>query len=303
MAHDKGEKTRGHIPVLAKEAIEAFDPKPGQIFIDGTVGQGGHAKIILEHVVPGGRLFAIDRDPENLVIAKEWLRAYENETFFIQDSYLHFKKHVQAQGISQVDGILLDLGFSSAHVDNPERGFSFQKEGPLDMRYDPKQSLTAKDILATWTKQELIELFEGYGEETQAQKIVEAIKKHQKIEPIETTTQLADLISSVIPFRGKRHPATQVFQALRIAVNDELGQLTQVLPDLVEMLRPGGRLAIITFHSLEDRIVKQFFKEHHGKELHLVNKHVIKPSFQEIKQNPRARSAKLRVIERIKSIL
>lgn len=287
-----------HIPVLAKEVIDFLDPKPGRSFIDGTVGQGGHAQLLLERVIPGGRLLAIDQDMENLVMAKKRLAAYATQVVFLHDSYANIKQLAYAHDFSQVDGIFLDLGFSSAHLQNAKRGFSFQMEGPLDMRYNQDQQLTAREILSGWTKQELQELFLVYGEELRAENIAQAIVQRRKISPLQTTTELADLVCSVVPKRGKIHPATRIFQALRIAVNSELEQLKQVLPQTLDLLKPEGRLAIISFHSLEDRIVKRFFKDHQGKELSILTKKVIVPTTEEQKENPRCRSAKLRVAEK-----
>jgi 16S rRNA (cytosine1402-N4)-methyltransferase len=204
--------------------------------------------------------------------------------------------HAYAHGFSSFDGILLDLGFSSAHLQDASRGFSFLAQGPLDMRYDPSQDLTAETIVNTWSEDELARIFRVYGEELKARRFAKAIVKERAQHPLKTTTQLADVIEQEVGYRGKIHPATQVFQAIRIAVNDELGELERALPDLADLLKPGGRIAIISFHSLEDRIVKTFF--HTCDQLVAITKKPVVATKTEIKQNPRARSAKLRVAEK-----
>jgi len=288
-----------HKPVLLDEVIQYLNPTEKEHFIDGTVGQGGHAEAILQMILPGGRLLGIDRDAANLKIAKKRLKPFGDPVVLVRDSYINTKTLAYAHGFSRVDGILLDLGFSSAHIEAADRGFSFQAEGPLDMRYDQTQDLTAEEIIRTWSTKDLTTIFRRYGEERRAGQIAEAIVKERKHNEILTTVQLAELVASVIPRRGKIHPATKVFQALRIAVNDELGQLESVLPDLVDLLVPGGRLAVISFHSLEDRIVKKFFHAQNGKTLSIKNKRVVTATQEEIKRNPRARSAKLRVAEKL----
>lgn len=289
-----------HIPVLLSEVIHHLQPEPNKSFIDGTVGQGGHAQALLEHVLPGGRqkvLLAIDRDKRNLDVAKKRLARFKDAVVFVNDSFANIKHQAFVHGFHEVDGILLDLGFSSAHVDDPERGFSFQSDGPLDMRYDTSQSLTAAKIVNEWDEPELARIFRQYGEEKQAGKIVKAIVEQRQRHLFERTIELAKCVEGVVPRRGKIHPATRVFQALRIAVNDELGQLRKALPYCVDLLNLGGRLAIISFHSLEDRMVKAFMKER--VDLRVITKHVITASEAEVRSNPRARSAKLRVAEKI----
>lgn len=297
-----------HIPVLLNEVIEYLNPEPNlrpssrTSFIDGTVGQGGHATALLERVTPvvrqpGGRLLAMDRDASNLAIAKERLSGFGDSVVFIHDSYAKVKLHAKAHGFAQVDGILLDLGFSSAHVDDPSRGFSFQTDGPLDMRYDCSRGMTAADVVNTWDEDELARIFRQYGEEPKARAIAQAIVAQRKERPFERTLQLSECVCKIIPRCWKIHPATRVFQALRIAVNDELGELEMALPDLVHLLKPGGRLAIISFHSLEDRLVKTFMKE--CPDLEVVTRRPVVPKREEVKRNPRARSAKLRVAVKI----
>lgn len=288
-----------HVPVLLDEVVHWLRPKQNGKFIDGTVGQGGHAEAILERTLPDGHLLAIDRDPMNLAVAKKRLARFGKRVDFLHASYSETASKAYDLGFDQVDGILLDLGFSSAHIEDPTRGFSFQSEGPLDMRYDPTKGVTAEEIVATWSEGELAKIFRVYGEEEHAREIAEVIVSHRQQESIKTTLQLAELVASVIKRHGKTHPATRVFQALRIAVNDELGQLERALPSLVSLLKPGGRLAVISFHSLEDRVVKHFFASENGKTLHVLTKHVVVPSDEERRRNPRARSAKLRVAEKL----
>jgi 16S rRNA (cytosine1402-N4)-methyltransferase len=296
-----------HKPVLLDEVSNYLKPEPKHILIDGTVGLGGHAATLLPCVLPGGRLLGIDRDATNLDVARERLSGFGNAVVLVHDSYANVRTHAYAHGFDHVHGILLDLGFSSVHVDQPDRGFSFQTDGPLDMRYDQSQALTAGEIVNTWSEDELARVFRAYGEELQARSIAHSIVISRAQNPFTRTTQLAELIAGLKRQLGKtptfakasagKHPATKVFQALRIAVNDELGELERVLPECVNLLNPGGRLAIISFHSLEDRIVKQFFKS--TPTLKVVTKRPVTASRDEIAQNPRARSAKLRVAEKI----
>ncbi|MEK9130777.1 MAG: 16S rRNA (cytosine(1402)-N(4))-methyltransferase RsmH [Patescibacteria group bacterium] len=285
-----------HIPVLANEVLRWLDPKPNQNFIDGTVGLGGHAALILEATSPNGRLLAFDRDAANLAKARQNLSRFGDRVEYVNDSYATLKKCAYDRGFNQVDGILLDLGFSSVHIEDPTRGFSFQNAGPLDMRYDLQQALTAEEIVNTWSVGELGSIFRKLGEERHAHKIAERIVEARQKTRIVTTDQLVDIIGKR---SGPIHPATRVFQALRIAVNDELHELNVTLPQTLDVLIAGGRLAVISFHSLEDRPVKQFIKAHAGKELLMLTKRPIIATEQEVKNNPRSRSAKLRVAERV----
>lgn len=289
-----------HIPVLATEVMSWLDPKSNQDFIDGTVGLGGHAALILEATAPNGRLLAFDRDGRNLAAAKERLARFGERVIYINDSFGQIETHAYDHGFTEVDGILLDLGFSSVHIDDATRGFSFQQAGPLDMRYDTRQELTAEAIVNSWRPEELAELFRTYGEERHAHKIAARIVEERRRERIQSTDRLAHIIKDAVP-HGKTmriHPATRAFQALRIAVNDELGELERTLPQTLNVLRAGAKLAVISFHSLEDRLVKQFFKAHAKKELNVLTKRPVTPGEQEIKINPRSRSAKLRVAAR-----
>lgn len=277
-----------HIPVLATEVMEALQPAPGGIYLDATLGAGGHAKLILEHSQPDGRVIGFDRDDRNLAIAKENLAEFEGRVQFIHDSYAGMGNHQ----LPPVDGALFDLGFSSMHVDEAERGFSFQADGPLDMRYNTAQTITAESIVNGSSKEELADLIHVYGEDPLARHIAKAIFDARKQERITRTSQLAEVIAGAIRRSGKQHPATKTFQALRIAVNDEFGHINMGLAAAVAQLKPGGVLAVISFHSLEDRIVKQFFKE--STDLELLTKKAIQPSWSEKQTNPRSRSAKLR---------
>lgn len=286
-----------HLPVLLEEVSNYLQPEPNHFLIDGTVGLGGHASTLLSRVLPGGRLMGIDRDASNLEKARQRLSEFGDAFVPVHDSYANMAKHAQAHGFDSVDGILLDLGFSSVHVDEAERGFSFQSNGPLDMRYDRSQSLSAEVIVNTWSEDDLARIFRQYGEEVQARTIAESIVRARREEPIVQTLQLSMLIESLIRRRGKTHPATKVFQALRIAVNDEFGELERALPECVNLLNSGGRLAIISFHSLEDRIIKHFFKGTPA--LKVVTKRPVTASQQELTTNPRSRSAKLRIAEKI----
>ncbi len=286
-----------HIPVLLGEVSEYLKPEPNHLLIDGTVGLGGHAQALLPRVLPGGRLLGIDKDADNLEIARQRLSRFGESVVLVRDSYANIKTHAHAHQFHSVNSILLDLGFSSVHVDDPDRGFSFRQDGPLDMRYDRSQELTAKMVVNEWSIEELARIFRQYGEEKKARQIAEAIVSARAQTPFSSTTQLAAMIAQTQRQRGRIHPATKIFQALRIVVNDELGELERVLPDCVDLLQVGGRLAIISFHSLEDRIIKQFFKSHSV--LKVVSKRPITASQEEVKKNPRARSAKLRVAEKI----
>ena len=291
-----------HVSVMMEEVLEALKPAPGQTFVDLTLGLGGHTREILKRTAPDGRLLGIDKDPRNLDQAKDSLKEFGPRVTLVNDSYKNLAKICYDHGINSVDGILMDLGFSSAHMEDAERGFAFKHEGPLDMRYDPSQEITAEVIINDWSQEDLAKIFRQLGEERNALKIAVAIVRARRKELIETTTALSEIITDVTPGRGrhtKLHPATRVFQALRIAVNDELSALEQALPQALGTLRPGGRLAVISFHSLEDRIVKQTFKKLDGTKIKIITKRPVTPTAAEIKANPRSRSAKLRVAERM----
>lgn len=310
MADDRPDDEYGHEPVLLREVVAVLDPQPGGRFIDGTVGAGGHAAALLEATAPDGRLLGFDRDPAALGFAARRLAPFGRRFTPVAGSYGDMAAVAPAHGFAAVDGILLDLGLSSRQLDDPERGFSFLKDGPLDMRFDPRQGATAADLINNLSAEELTDLFRRYGEETQSRRIARLVVTHR---PMETTTELAGLIEREIGRRGRpgRHPATKVFQALRIAVNDELAEVERGLRAAVDLLHPGGRLAVISFHSLEDRIVKQFFRAATRDcvcppaqpvctcgaraTLHRVTRKAVQASVEEIAANPRSRSARLRV--------
>lgn len=313
--------TSPHQPVLYKEIIHALQPKPGGRYVDGTLGAGGHARGILEACAPDGQLLGLDVDPQALEIARKTLAPYEGRVHLAQASYTTLSTQLARLGWEAVDGILLDLGASSMQFDTPERGFSFQHDAPLDMRFDPRTPQTAADIVNGYSERELADLIYEYGEERNARKIARAIVRAR---PLRTTRQLVAVIEAVSPrsfdrlrtARGNRlHPATRTFQALRIAVNDELASVRAVLPQAVAGLRSAGRIAVISFHSLEDRIIKEFFREQsrdlvnppyeriYAEErkatLKEITRKPITPSEEEIRNNPRARSAKLRIAEKL----
>ena len=301
-----------HIPVLYKEIIHALQPKRGCRYIDGTLGAGGHARGILEASGPDGQLLGLDLDPQALALARKNLALYEGRVHLVHASYVTLDQHMATLGWDAVDGIVLDLGLSSMQLDTTERGFSFQTDAPLDMRFDPTSGLTAAQWVNTASEADLTDILFRYGEEPRARKIVRDII-HAR--PVNTTRQLAEIVKQTYPGHSRVHPATRTFQALRIAVNEELESVKTVLPKAVTSLRSGGRLAVISFHSLEDRIVKDYFREQ-SKDLinppyekiyeverkallKMVTRKPIVPNEEEISQNPRARSAKLRVIERL----
>lgn len=294
-----------HQSVLIKEITELLNPKSKDNFIDCTTGGGGHTLALLEKTEPKGRVLGLDLDKKALEATKKRVAkaGFLDRLILIEDNFANLKKIVENYKFQPVSGIILDLGLSSAQLADEERGFSFKSHGRLDMRFG-RTKLTAYEIVNNWSKDELAEIFANYGEEPQAKKIAELIVEKRKKSPFNSAYDLANLILKVKHYFGRKkiHPATKVFQALRIAVNEELINLEKVLPQAVEILAPGGRLAIISFHSLEDRIIKKFFRAEARSEkpvIRLINKKVIKPSYLEIKENPRARSAKLRVVEKI----
>ena len=303
----------GHIPVLYQEVLESLNITPGGIYVDGTIGAGGHALGILEGSSPNGRLLGLDRDPQALELSKNHLESYGKRVVLIQSSYIKLKSHLNNLKWNTVDGILLDLGVSSIQLDSTEKGFSFRFDAPLDMRFDPAQGTSAADLVNNYSREELANLIFQYGEEKYSRKIADAIIANR---PLDRTQELVDIIERVIgKTKSRIHPATRTFQALRIAVNNELEALEAFLPIALEVLNPGGRLAIIAFHSLEDRIVKRFFKQEskdcicpveipicvcdHKAQLEVITRRPIRPEEKETLENPRARSAKLRVGEKI----
>jgi 16S rRNA (cytosine1402-N4)-methyltransferase len=303
-----------HTPVLLDEALEALNVQPGGRYIDCTLGAGGHAAAIMEHSSPGGQLLGMDADPNALTVAKDKLKKYHDSVLTVNENFVNLQATCIKYDFFPVHGILMDLGLSSLQLSRFGRGFSFQEDGPLDMRFSPNQKTTAADIVNTATEERLAHIIKTYGEEPKARRIAHYIAAAR---PLKTTLQLATVIEQAAGRRGKIHPATRTFQALRIAVNHELENLESALRQAVELLGYEGRLVVITYHSLEDRIVKQFMQQEakscicpigtpicvcgHTARLSLVNKKVITPSSEEIARNPRSRSAKLRCAERIVS--
>jgi 16S rRNA (cytosine1402-N4)-methyltransferase len=294
-----------HIPVLSKEVAAWLACKPGGVYLDCTVGQGGHAALILERSGPDGVLIGIDRDPEAIAVTGSRLGRFAPRMRLLQGNFSALKQRLQSVGVSEVDGVIFDLGVSSAQLDRPERGLSFLADGPLDMRMDQGGGPTAADLIARLPERELADLIYRYGEERYSRRIAHAIVTFRKSHPLCTTFELASVISSAVPAsyrHGRIHCATRTFQALRIAVNRELDVIEGALRDAASVLAPGGRLCVISFHSLEDRIVKQTFRAlSQGPDacLKILTKKPQVPSDEECRDNPRARSAKLRVAERL----
>jgi len=285
---------RIHTPVFLQEVLEFLRPKPQSLIIDATAGSGGHAKAILEK---GAKVLAIDRDPEAIKYLKS--EHLDNLTV-VWGNFTNILEIAQKNGFAQVDGILFDLGLSSDQLEDPKRGFAFSKNGPLDMRMDPTLTVRAYDLVNNFSERRLYEIFNTYGQEKLSRAIARAICRTRQIAPFETTEKLANIIREVYwekRIRTKLDPATKSFLALRIVVNSELLNLENALPQTVEILKYGGRLAIVTFHSLEDSLVKRFFKQE--KELAVLTKKPITPGALEVFKNPRSRSAKLRVAEKL----
>jgi 16S rRNA (cytosine1402-N4)-methyltransferase len=301
-----------HVPVLADEVRESLGVQPGETVVDATFGAGGHATLLAGDLQGRGKLIAIDRDPTARTYFERFEKRAGVQARLLRGDFSVVLPQLAENGV-QADAILLDLGVSSMQLDRPERGFSYSVDAPLDMRMDTSQDLTAADIVNEWPEAELVKIFRRYGEERYAKQIVRAILRTRKEHPFERSGELVDTIKSAIPAParfGEGHPAKRVFQALRIAVNDELGSLEAALPAALAMLRPGGRFAVISFHSLEDRIVKQFLREKergctcppdfpvcvcgHEPELRAIERRPIRPSAAEIAANPRSSSARLR---------
>lgn len=292
-----------HTPVLLREVVDFLDVGSGKRYIDATVGGGGHTCAIISK---GGIVLGLDQDPGSLEIAQRRLEARFDESpgvfTLVRSNFSKIKEVANVHGFSALDGVLFDLGFASFQVEDASRGLSFMKDGPLDMRLDPRLGVTAADLVNSLPERQLVQLFQEYGEEPKSKTIARAIVSARRREPFQTTKQLADLIQSVVHVGYKRriHPATRVFQALRIAVNSELESVKEGLVGAFELLKPGGRMAVITFHSGEDRIVKDQFREWSDRKLAtLLTKKPIVPTEQESRENPRSRSAKLRVVERL----
>lgn len=309
-----------HVSVLLQETIDGLNVKPDGIYVDGTTGGGGHSYEICKRLGENGRLICIDQDTEALAAAEKRLEPFAGKVTLVKSNYAQMKEVLKQQGIDKIDGIVLDLGVSSYQLDNAERGFSYREDAPLDMRMDREQTLTARDIVNEYPESELYRVIKEYGEERFAKNIARNICKRRQDKPLETTFELVNVIRSSMPAKarnGKSHPAKRTFQAIRIECNQELEVLRQALGEMVDLLRNGGRISIITFHSLEDRMVKTSFRRQEnpctcppdfpvcvcgnkpkGK---VITRKPILPSEEECEQNTRSKSAKLRVFERIES--
>ena len=306
-----------HVSVLLQECLEGLNIRPEGIYVDGTLGGAGHSSRIAERLTTG-RLIGIDRDPVALAAAGERLKPWKDRVTLVHSNFCEIKQVLSDLQIPGVDGILLDLGVSSPQLDDGQRGFSYMADAPLDMRMNGEDALTAREVVNTWPQEELKRILYTYGEERYAPQIAAAICRRREEAPIETTLELVDIIRSAMPaaaLREKQHPAKRSFQAIRIAVNDELGSVEKVMAEAIPLLNPGGRLAVITFHSLEDRIVKNAMAEAAkgctcppnfpvcvcGKKprVKLISRKPIVSGAAELAENPRARSAKLRVCEKL----
>lgn len=306
-----------HISVLLDETIDGLDIKPDGIYVDGTLGGGGHSYEILRRLSPKGRLIGIDQDGEALKAAGERLKKFENQITLVRSNYCEIDKVLKELNVEKVDGILLDIGVSSYQLDNLERGFSYKSDAPLDMRMDTRQELTAADAVNTYSENELFKIIKDYGEDKFAKNIAKHIVLARKEKPLETTKELSEVIKRAIPMKVQAkggHPAKKTFQAIRIEVNQELTVLKESIDKMIDLLKPNGRICIITFHSLEDRIVKTKFRENEnpctcppnfpvcvcGKKSKgkVITRKPIIPSEDEIEENKRAKSSKLRIFER-----
>lgn len=290
-----------HVPVLLNSVIENLDPKEGQNFIDATVGEAGHTLCLLQKTSPTGRVLGVDLDAATLETAREKLKAFGDRVVLIKDNFKNLEEIVDDKKFKNVSGILFDLGMSSKELDDSGRGFSFQREEPLLMNMGDEMILTAEQIVNNWSAEDLEKLITEYGEERYARQIALAVVQKRIIKPIKTTFDLVEIIKNAVPRsyeRGRINPATRTFQALRIAVNDELNALKIGLESALKILKLDGKIAVISFHSLEDRIVKNFFRDHRDV-LKIITKKPIVPVGVEILNNPRSRSAKLRVAQKV----
>ena len=300
------QKRAPHLPVMLEEVLTWLAPRPAGVYCDGTVGLGGHTAGVLERSAPDGRVIGIDRDPEALDAARVRLMPFGDRVTLVHARFSEAREVLDRLGLVAVDGFLVDLGVSSPQLDRPERGFSFRNDGPLDMRMDPSAGETAADLLRRVDEVELAQIIRDYGEERHAARVARAIVEARRAGDLDTTGKLAALVARAIPrHEYGKNPATRTFQALRIAVNQELEELERLLSVAADCLRPGGRLCVIAFHSLEDRIVKRRLRALAGRDgsgpavLRILTKHVVPPSGAERARNPRARSAHLRAAERI----
>lgn len=307
-----------HISVLLDECIKYLNIKPNGVYVDGTLGLGGHSEAILEKLTAGGVLISIDRDDRALEFAGKRLARFGGQSVRVKGNFGDVASILDELGLDRVDGMMFDLGVSSPQLDNPERGFSYMHDAPLDMRMDERAPLTAMDILNTWSEAELRSILWRYGEERYSGRIAAAIVASRENKPLETTGELVDIIRSAMPaaaLREKQHPAKRSFQAIRIAVNDELGSLNRMLETAPERLAPKGRLLVISFHSLEDRMVKEAIRSREAgctcpkdfpyctcgfeQTLRSVTRKPVSPGKEEMERNPRARSARLRIAEKV----
>ncbi|MEH7110824.1 16S rRNA (cytosine(1402)-N(4))-methyltransferase RsmH [Neobacillus niacini] len=307
-----------HTTVLLDEAVNGLNIKPDGIYVDCTLGGAGHSSLILSKLIDNGKLFAFDQDEIAIANAKEKLSLYGEQLTIIKSNFLYLKEELEKLGVEKVDGVLYDLGVSSPQLDTPERGFSYHHDAPLDMRMDNDADISAYDVINHWSFEDLVRIFFRYGEEKFSKQIARKIEARREMKPIETTFELVELIKEGIPAPARRkggHPAKRVFQAVRIAVNDELAVFEKSLQKAIEILNPGGRISVITFHSLEDRICKAAFKkesetpnlpkglpiipDEFKPNLKLITRKPLLPSEEELEQNNRARSAKLRIAEKL----
>ncbi|UII57311.1 16S rRNA (cytosine(1402)-N(4))-methyltransferase RsmH [Cytobacillus spongiae] len=307
-----------HTTVLLEESVDGLNIKPDGIYVDCTLGGAGHSSLILSKLSEDGKLIAFDQDDVAIANAKEKLAAYGDQLIIIKSNFAYLQEELEKQGIHKVDGVLYDLGVSSPQLDTPERGFSYHHDAPLDMRMDQDASISAYDVVNHWSYEDLVRIFFQYGEEKFSKQVARKIEAAREKKPIETTSELVELIKDGIPAPARRkggHPAKRIFQAIRIAVNDELGVFKDSLNQAMDLLNPGGRICVITFHSLEDRICKVAFKEasqtpdlppglpiipkEYQPKLRVITRKPIIPSEEELEGNNRSRSAKLRIIEKI----
>jgi len=297
------EKSYSHNPVLAKEAVNFLNPAPGQIIVDATIGGAGHSEQILRRITPGGMLVGIDRDEETLRLASERLRPFEGSFKLINKDFKHLIEILKDIGVNKANGIIFDLGISSIQMEAWQRGFSIKNDGPLDMRMDRSQRITAKELVNGLSEAELSDIIKNLGEERFCKRIARRIAEERKKKEISTTFELRDIVLRSIPYshsKYKIHPATRTFQALRIKVNDELGSIREALSGLPEALERGARACVISFHSLEDRIAKNTFREFKAEGLfNILTKKPVVADENEVSANPRSRSAKLRAAERL----
>lgn len=307
-----------HVTVLREEAVAGLNIRPGGIYVDCTLGGAGHSSLIASQLTEGGRLIAIDQDDWALENARERLAPWLDHVTLVKSNFRHLKEIVADMGLGGVDGVLFDLGVSSPQLDEGERGFSYNADAPLDMRMDQQASLSAYDIVNEWEEEEIAQVIWEYGEEKFSRRIARQIVAYRQKKPVQTTGELVEIIKEAIPAAARRsgpHPAKRTFQAIRIAVNDELDAFREAVVDAIDVLNPAGRVSVITFHSLEDRICKQVFQEYskgctcppafpvctcgHVATVKVITRKPVLPSEEELEANPRARSAKLRVAEKI----